>query len=243
MSVKLSPRLLSAVGFVRPCRMLADIGTDHAYLPIYLCQNGYLSANENKPVAVASDINEGPVERASLHIRTSGLSDKIITVRTDGLTGLDKYAPEDIIIFGMGGELIASILEDAPWVCAKGIRLILQPMTHAEKLCSALLELGFAITDEIVSIEGDRVYRTICADYSPELVSSEKGLSGAEMLIGSSKLARSPEQYELYIKLAKKHISSAKACRSAKLSAGVDTSAEDLLISELEAIIGSELPT
>lgn len=241
MSVKLSPRLLSAVGFVRRGRMLADVGTDHAYLPIYLCQNGYLDVNAGNTVAVASDINEGPVERASLHIRTSGLSDKIITVRTDGLTGLDKYSPEDIIIFGMGGELIAYILESAPWVCANGIRLILQPMTHAEKLCASLFALGFVIVDEVISIEGDRIYRTICADFAPELAAKQNSLICAEMIIGSSELARlrSPEQYELYLKLAGKHLASARACRSAKLSAGVDTSAEDELISGLESIIST----
>lgn len=229
MSVKLTPRLMTATKYVRG-GVLADVGTDHAYLPIFLCENGFLKA-EGDVLAVASDINAGPVERAALHIRSAHLSDKIVTVQTDGLDGLEKYAPTDIIIFGMGGELIAAILEAADWVRRDGVRLILQPMTHAERLCQVLPRLGFAITDNSYSEEGDRIYRTVCADYLPQKASSEY-YTDAELLLGAANT-----QDELYVKFAKKHLASLKTCRDAKLRAGVDTSTEDGLISQIEDIL------
>lgn len=228
MPVKLSPRLMTATKYVRG-GVLADVGTDHAYLPIFLCENGFLKADN--PSAVASDINAGPVERAALHIRTAHLSDRIVTVQTDGLNGLEKYSPADIIIFGMGGELIAAILEAAEWVRRDGMRLILQPMTHAERLCEVLPSLGFSVTDNTYSEEGDRIYRTICADFLPDTASAEK-YSEAELLLGST---ATPS--ELYIKFAKKHLASILSCRNAKQRAGVGTTEEDRLISQIEDII------
>ncbi len=232
MSVKLSPRLMTAAKYVRG-GMLADVGTDHAYLPIFLCENGYLRA---RPIsAVASDINEGPVERAIIHIRASHLSDRIATIRTDGLCGLDKYSPEDIIIFGMGGELIAEILESAEWIKRDGMRLILQPMTHAEKTCEALKELGFAVTGNAYSREGDRLYRTVCADYLPQ-TASEQSFNSAQLLLGDGE-GLSDDQLELYVKFAQKHLRTTAACRDAKRGAGADTSVEDKLILEIEQIL------
>ena len=170
MSIKLTPRLMTAVPYVRGGRLVADIGTDHAYLPIYLCQQRKLTPvtvkNGETLCAVAADINKGPVERADQHIAEARLTGYIRTVQTDGLTGLDAYDPEDIIIFGMGGELIAAILEAAPWVHTAGKRLILQPMTHAEKLREYLLKTGYAIMGETLSREGDRIYQTLCAEPS-----------------------------------------------------------------------------
>jgi tRNA A22 N-methylase len=223
---------MTATKYVRG-GMLADVGTDHAYLPIFLCENGYLRA---RPVsAVASDINEGPVERATIHIRASHLSNRIVTVRTDGLCGLDKYAPEDIIVFGMGGELIATILEAAEWIKRDGIRLILQPMTHAEKTCEMLLNLGFAITGNSYSREGDRLYRTVCADYLPPKASKQR-FNSAQLLLGDGE-GLDGEEFGLYIKFAQKHLRTTIACRDAKSAAGADASAEDRLISEIEQIL------
>lgn len=232
MSVKLTPRLMTATKYVRG-GMLADVGTDHAYLPIFLCENGYL---RKRPVsAVASDINEGPVERALIHIRASHLSDRIVTVRTDGLSGIDQYAPDDIIIFGMGGELIATILESAPWIRRDGIRLILQPMTHAEKTCEALGKLGFAVSDNSYSAEGTRLYRTICADYAPDAAKAQS-FNDAELLLGNGE-GLEADSKELFIQFAKKHLRTASACRDAKKNAGADTSAEDKLIAEIEQLL------
>ncbi len=229
MPVQLTPRLATAVGYVRPGRRVADIGTDHAYLPIALCEAGLLSLPDGKsdPSAVAADINRGPVERAALHIATAGLSDRIRTVQTDGLHGLDGFDPADIIIFGMGGELIASILAAAPWVATptaegEGRRLILQPMTHAERLREYLMTAGFVIVGETVSREGARLYQTLCA----EVGESRHKPSLAELAVGEMRLhARDAEQMALYRTLIKKTLATETAARNARREAARRTAA------------------
>ena len=89
---------------------LADIGSDHAYLPIALCLENKIGA------ALASDINEGPVAAAVANIQKNGLGDRILAVRADGLDKTKEFAPDCITVLGMGGELIVSILSKAPWI-------------------------------------------------------------------------------------------------------------------------------
>ena len=240
MSTKLTPRLMTAVPYVRPGRLVADIGTDHAYLPIYLCEQKRLSPvvapNGETLCAVAADINKGPVERADQHIAAAGLTQYIRTVQTDGLTGLDAYGPEDIIIFGMGGELIASILEAAPWVHAAGKRLILQPMTHAEKLREYLLSAGYAMIGETLSREGDRIYQTLCAEpaskgYIPP------ALSPAELAVGQKSFrVTDPEQKNLYAALIDKTLRTETYIRDTRRRAGQKTPEQDLLVVSLTAL-------
>ena len=99
--LELSSRLQKLADWVPQGVTFADIGTDHAYLPIYLCETGILTpvsaANGVRLCAIAADINKGPVERADLHIGAAGLADRIRTIQTDGLRGLDAYDPSDII--------------------------------------------------------------------------------------------------------------------------------------------------
>lgn len=144
--------------YLREGKVLSDVGSDHAHLPIYACQNGIC------PRAIASDINRGPVENAKRNIAAAGLGDRITAVCTPGLDGIQAYAPEDITIFGMGGELIASIIDAAPWTRDSQIRLILQPMSHAEILRAYLLENGFYILDQTL-VKEDKVYQIVCAEY------------------------------------------------------------------------------
>ena len=230
--IHLSPRLMCAVKYVRQGILLADVGTDHAYLPIYLCQKRILTPVEAKNgevlSAIASDINKGPVERAEQHIRTERLSGHIKTVCTDGLNGLEIYAPKTVVVFGMGGELIVSILEAAPWIQAEGVRLILQPMTHPEKLREALPRMGFAVTGESLSAEGDRIYRVICADYAPECAEPPKSL--AEALTGC---LYSPEEKQLHRRLIEQAIKKESRARNARNLAGQDTAAADALLASL----------
>lgn len=155
---KFDRRLAGAIPYLREGKVLSDVGTDHAHLPIYACANGIC------PRAVASDINRGPVENARRNIAAAGLSDRIATLCTPGLDGIEQYAPEDITIFGMGGELIASIIDAAPWTRNARIRLVLQPMSHAEILRAYLLENGYFILDQTL-VKEDKVYQIICAEY------------------------------------------------------------------------------
>ena len=238
--VKLSPRLSCALPYVRPGRLLADVGTDHAYLPIYLCQAKILTpvTAKNGAVicAVASDINKGPVERAELHIVAEGQASRITTLCTNGLHGLEVYDPKDIVIFGMGGELILTILEEAPWIQEAGVRLILQPMTHPEKLREGLAKLGFAITGESLCAEGERIYQIICADYAPR--EATPPVSPAVALTGS---LYPREQISLHRKLIQKVLAKTTACRAARSRAGQDTCEENTLIASLEAQYQSTL--
>ena len=101
-------RLRAAAGFVRQGAVFADIGTDHAYLPVFLCREKRVCH------AYACDIVEGPLKSAVAHIEESGFRDLITPVLTDGLTGLDDKGITDIAICGMGGELIADFSPALP---------------------------------------------------------------------------------------------------------------------------------
>ena len=239
MSIKLTPRLMTAVPFVRGGRLLADIGTDHAYLPIYLCEQGILTpvatGNGETLCALAADINKGPVERADQHIAEAGLTTRIRTVQTDGLTGLDGYDPADIIIFGMGGELIAAILEASPWVNRAGKRLILQPMTHAEKLREYLLSAGYAIIGETLSREGERIYQTLCAEPAPKAPSQV--LTPAELAVGQASYRTTcPEQKAIYAELIDRTLRAEIYARDARRKAGQETPEQDALIASLAVL-------
>ena len=240
MPIKLTPRLMTAVPFVRRGHLLADIGTDHAYLPIYLCEQRILTPvtakNGESLCAVAADINKGPVERADEHISGARLTAYVRTVQTNGLRGLDLYDPDDIVIFGMGGELIASILEADPWVAQAGKRLILQPMTHAEKLRAYLLSAGFAIVAETLSREGDRIYQTICAEpVGEECVPAV--MTPAELAVGQVRYRLTDrDQRSMYAALIDRTLRTETAARDARRRAGQRTPDQDLLIAELTAM-------
>lgn len=183
-NIKLSRRLAAAAEFVREGSFVADIGTDHAYLPIYLCESGRIRG------AVASDVNRGPAERAKAHVAAYGLSEKISVCLCDGLDGLESYAPEDICILGMGGELIVSLLSRVPWLKTEGKRLILQPMTHPEAVRSYLLDDGFSIVDEVL-VEDDKIYQIICAEYTGGDDQYPRGQ--ADLCFGAKNISRGGE--------------------------------------------------
>lgn len=131
---------------------VADIGTDHAYIPIELMKKGKCSK------IIASDINEGPAKIAEEHIKNNGLD---IEVRVGpGITVLEEGEVEQIVIAGMGGKLIVDILKDS-YEIAKTSKLILQPMNGQYELRKYLLENGFVITDEDIVTEGIKVYNLI----------------------------------------------------------------------------------
>ncbi len=158
--VKLDKRLSVCASFVDDASCVADIGTDHAYIPIWLIQNGKCAR------CVASDINEGPVLRARRNVMLCGVADQIDVICTPGLESEAFDVCDNIIIAGMGGELIADILHatDRPKRAAK---LILQPMTKQECLRKYLWDNGYEITyDEPVC--SDRLYQVICAKYVGE---------------------------------------------------------------------------
>ena len=238
MPIKLSPRLMTAVPYVRAGGLLADVGTDHAYLPIYLCEMGILipvaTPTGESLCAIAADINRGPVERAEQHIASAGLMNRIRTVQTDGLRGLERYDPSDVVIFGMGGELIASILQASPWVGKPGKRLILQPMTRAEKLRAYLLSAGFSIVGETLSREGDRIYQTICAELSTTTENVSVCLTPAELAVGQAHFhCGDAGQQALHFALIDKILRVERAAYEARSQGGQQTLESTPLIDSL----------
>ena len=220
---KLSPRLMAAAGFVRAGAVVADVGTDHAYLPIYLCKTGRIRC------AVASDINEGPVERAKINIASHSLEKKISVCHTDGLSGIESYSPTDIIICGMGGELIADIISRAEWTKNRDIRLILQPMTHADKLRAYLCEAGYRITDEALARE-EKIYQIICAEFCAERCE----YTPIELILGKHNIARGGDDLAAYAE----YVRSVFMTRiRGKRSAGGETAEEETIVSKLDELL------
>ncbi len=156
----LDDRLATAFRFVRPGAVVADIGTDHAYLPAALINAGIASR------AIAADINQGPLVHAAETVARYALADRITLRQTDGLHGIAESGATDILIFGMGGELIARIIDEAPFTRDAGIRLILQPMTKQAELRRYLVGHGYAIVGECMSAAAGKRYQTICAEYT-----------------------------------------------------------------------------
>ena len=156
---KLSKRLSCAASFVRKGDFIADVGTDHAYLPIYLCVQGMIRG------AVVSDINEGPIERATKNIAEFSCQKKIQPVLCDGLSKIGEYSPDSVFILGMGGELIVNIISAAEWVKEKKVRLVMQAMTHPEIMREYLIKNGFEIIDEAI-VEDSKIYQVTVAEYS-----------------------------------------------------------------------------
>ena len=220
----LDRRLLAAASFVPEGAILADIGSDHAYLPIHLSQAGRIQR------ALASDINDGPVDAARKNIISYGVCDKVTAQKSDGLDGVESFLPDCITILGMGGELIVRIIDRAPWVRNKKIRLILQPMTHGEILSRYLCEQGFEIVDETIVCDGerdDRIYRILVAEFD----GIRRELTEAEHYVGGLNLVRQPNGAQMYIK---RLVYMLETRRQGRLLGGLDCSAEDKLIEELE---------
>ena len=158
--IKLDDRLSAVASLVRNNKRVADIGTDHGYLVAYLVENGIC------PSGIAADLRKGPLENARQTVIQQGLSDKIQLILSDGLQNIPENDCDDIVIAGMGGNLIAEILEKAAWVKNERINIVAQPMTHAEVLRQYFIENGFTITEEKTATDGKRYYCIISASYT-----------------------------------------------------------------------------
>lgn len=163
-------RLQTVADYVRRGSRLADIGTDHALLPTFLVEEGRC------PSAIASDIRKGPAEAARRTVRESKLEKQIEVRLGDGLSTVRQDEVEDIVIAGMGGETIADILKQAPWVQHPRYRLILQPMTRAERLRRYLFETGFSIEQETVVSDEHHCYTVLCVAYTGQILQPEEAL-------------------------------------------------------------------
>ena len=162
--IKLTPRLSAAAQLVRQGCVLADIGCDHGFLPVYLLQTGKIKG------AVASDVNEGPLRSCQLLVKECGFENKVKCVLSNGLEGISESDCSDISICGMGAELIVKILSSCSWVENKEKHFIFNPMTHSEILRRYLCENGFEIQNDIIVKEGNRYYNVLDAYYTGDII-------------------------------------------------------------------------
>lgn len=151
----LQPRLHLLARLVPEGCRLTDVGTDHGYLPVALLQQGRITA------AIASDIGAEPLEharRTAMQYGVDGMDFRLCA----GLSGVAPEEADVIVIAGMGGETIISILQDAPWTADGRHRLLLQPMTKAAALRHWLAGNGYTFTDEHLVEDKGRIYPILC---------------------------------------------------------------------------------
>ncbi len=218
MNYKLNKRLLCAASFVENGASVADIGCDHAYLPIYLIKENIARS------VVACDINEGPCETARDNIRRQGLSNVIEVRCTDGLEGIENLAPDNIVICGMGGDLIFRIVSESEYIKDNNPLLILQPMTKVSELRSSLLQAGYNIEKEAL-VYDDRLYEIIVCRYD----GIKREWSDIELLTG-----RCFDKNDLYKAHLDKLIKQYSIIIEGKKKAELDTLKEEKILEVLQ---------
>lgn len=152
MAIRLSKRLTALANMVTDGNRLADIGTDHGYIPIYLCQTGKI------PSALAMDIGKGPLQQAQTHIAEYGLSEQIKTRLSDGMASLQSGEADTILIAGMGGGLVMKILSEGAEKLTGKEELILQPQSEIALVREFLRARNFQILDEDMILEDGKYY-------------------------------------------------------------------------------------
>lgn len=171
--MKLSDRLEMVVSFVLPGSCVADIGTDHGYVPIVLVKRGIAVR------ALAMDVREGPLARAKEHISRYGLDGQIETRLSDGVSGLNPGEADTVIAAGMGGELILHILREGRRLWDTVGHWILSPQSEPEKVRVYLQENGFRIAAERMLCEDGKFYVVMDA-----VRGEMEPLDGAQALYG-----------------------------------------------------------
>lgn len=154
--IKLSTRLSAIAALIPSGGGVADVGTDHGFIPAWLCQRG-----ENSPI-FAADINPEPLERAAKTAADYGLKEQLSLVLTNGLLGFDAGLIGCAVIAGMGGETIINILQRAAFTKSPDFTLVLQPMSKACELRRWLFKNGYIVTGEQL-VEDGRLYELFSA--------------------------------------------------------------------------------
>ncbi len=167
--MKLDPRLQAIAEYVKKGECVADIGTDHGYIPIYLAENGISSK------VFATDVNKGPLNNARGIVKTQGLEETIMLRLGNGLEPVIGEEIDKIIIAGMGGLLIRDILISGEALISRGdTRLVLQPMVAQSELRTWLKGNGFRIISERLARDKNKFY---------EILLVEKGVETCDNLV------------------------------------------------------------
>lgn len=216
-SMILNPRLLWIAQQVRPHVFFADIGSDHAYLPMYLVQNGTLTH------AIASDVAAGAVSQGQALVAAAGLSAQIQVVLGNGLEHIVLPAVADIAICGMGGEAIVAIVAAKPELKQGNVRLLLQAMTDTAHLRHFLAAQGFAIEKEDCVASDGRIYQCMVAVFTGVV----DRLSAVEAELGRRNLQ---QRSAVFLAHVAKRQQLVQQWLQAKQQAGEDASAEHALL-------------
>ena len=155
--LKLPERLSVIAGFISKRASVIDIGTDHGFLPVYLAQNSSAAR------IIATDISEGSLNAARRNAAKYGVTASIEFILTPGLDGIEEKKINTIVIAGLGGETIASILSKAVWIKERRIKLILQPQSKIDELCGFLRLFGYIFSNAEVVRDNGRYYIVIVA--------------------------------------------------------------------------------
>ena len=190
----LSKRLKTVSDLVSPCEKVADIGTDHGYVPIYLIKENIAE------FAYAMDVNEGPLNIAKANIIEEGLEDRIETILSDGFDNFGDRNAESVIIAGMGGDLIVDILSRASKYDFK--ELVLSPHKRVDLVRKHLCESGYKIIDEkmvedagkyypvIKAHKGDSDYSEVQLEFGPILLANKDEILKEYLEVQLNKFSR-----------------------------------------------------
>ena len=220
----LSKRLCEVARYVRQDALVADVGTDHAYLPIYLLKKGIARG------AIATDVREGPLVHTRDNVDFYGVTDKVTVYRTDGLCGIDEYAPDDIMICGMGGELILKIVTECEYTRRAGVRLLLQPMSSFAEFREGLFKAGYIPEDESLVRDGHMIYQVAVFSYTGET----RTLSAAQALLGPVNIKKNSDIFREYAAI---HLRKLERKIASKGGAGYDVSSDIALAAEIRYLL------
>ncbi len=180
LNIRLDPRLAAVASLVRPGNKVLDIGTDHAFLPCYLVQQGLC------PSAAAADLRPGPLENAKATVADCGLSAQVETLLSDGLDAFGPQRDCTVVLAGMGGILISELLERTSWVRSETVQIVAQPMSHAEDVRRFFYENGFSLEKEVCAVDGRHVYCAMAAHFTGDVTVPSPALPFGGLLFGQN---------------------------------------------------------
>ncbi len=186
---KLSPRLKMLYDIIPTCNCFADIGTDHAYLPVYLCKNNKCN------IAIASDIVKGPLERARTNISKHNMEGRISVRLGGGVSTLKENEADVVLVAGMGGLIIADILKDGREVLKSAKNIILQPMTAVSDLREFLYQNNWKIDKEYLVKDNGKLYNIFSVSLSDTMLD----YTDTDIFIGRYLIENKPEHFLEYL--------------------------------------------
>lgn len=214
--IHLSPRLAAVAGLVPNGANVIDVGTDHAMIPVWLVQAGRVRR------VLATDVRPGPLRSAASLIKKTGTGKSIDLMLADGLANISPSGWDAVVLAGMGGETMVSILSTAPWT-RNGVLLILEPQSKKDTLRRWLMENGYRIDSERLVEDAGRIYPILTARGGEAPAYSE-----AELYLGQLEQVEGDPLFERYL----------DGMRAQAAKAAPYDSAAEALLQEYDAIRG-----